>query len=46
MRPAFLNDMSWAMAQVYGSVTDRLLVNLAKYFPYIQKSGEVMGSFQ
>ena len=34
------------MAQVYGAVTDRLLINLAKYFPYIQKSGEVMGSFE
>ena len=46
MNPRFLEDMSWEMAQVYGAVTDRLLVNLAKYFPYIQKSGEVMGSFQ
>ena len=34
------------MAQVYGAVTDRLLINLAKYFPFIQKSGEVMGSFE
>ena len=46
MKPAFLDSMSWEMAQVYGAVTDRLLVNLAKYFPYIQKSDEVMGSFQ
>lgn len=46
MRPSFLNDMSWEMAQVYGAVTDRLLINLAHYFPFIQKSEEVMGSFQ
>ena len=46
MNPSFLNNMSWEMAQVYGAVTDRLLINLAKYFPYIQKSGEVLGSFQ
>lgn len=46
MNPRFLDGMSWEMAQVYGSVTDRLLVNLAKYFPYIQKSGEVKGSFE
>ena len=46
MNPTFLNNMSWEMAQVYGAVTDRLLINLAKYFPYIQKSGEVMGSFE
>lgn len=46
INPSFLNDMSWEMAQVYGAVTDRLLINLAHYFPFIQKSGEVMGSFQ
>ena len=46
MKPAFLENMSWEMAQMYGSVTDRLLVNLAKYFPYVQKSDEVKGSFQ
>jgi hypothetical protein len=46
MNPTFLNNMSWEMAQVYGAVTDRLLINLAKYFPFIQKSGEVMGSFE
>ena len=46
MNPRFLNDMSWEMAQVYGAVTDRLLINLAKYFPFIHKSGEVMGSFE
>ena len=36
--------MSWAMAEVYGAVTDRILVNLAKYFPYI-KEGGTSGSF-
>ena len=45
MRPEFLKEMSWAMAQVYGAVTDRLLVNLAKYFPFIQ-DGEALGSFE
>ncbi len=46
MRPSFLDQMSWAMAEVYGAVTDRILVNLAKYFPYIQDSDEVTGSFE
>ena len=45
MRPAFLDEMSWAMAEVYGAVTDRILVNLAHYFPYIKDSDEVHGSF-
>ena len=35
MRPAFLADMSWRMAEVYASVVDQLLVNLARHFPYI-----------
>lgn len=35
MNPAFINDMSWAMSEVYASVTDQLLVNLARHFPYV-----------
>jgi hypothetical protein len=46
MRPSFLDNMSWAMAEVYGAVTDRIMVNLAKYFPYIKDSDEVTGSFE
>ena len=46
MNPTFLNDMSWEMAQVYGAVTDKLLINLASYFPFIDKSEEVLGMFQ
>ena len=46
MRPSFLDNMSWAMAEVYGAVTDRILANLAKYFPYIQDAGEIRGSFE
>lgn len=34
MRPAFLDAMSWEMAEVYGAITDQILVNLAHYFPY------------
>jgi hypothetical protein len=45
MKPSFLDEMSWAMAEVYGAVTDRILVNLAHYFPYIKDSDEVSGSF-
>ena len=38
--------MSWAMAEVYEAVTDRVLVNLAKYFPYISKSSEVRDLYE
>jgi len=34
MRPAFIDAMSWEMAEVYGAVTDQILINLAHYFPY------------
>ena len=46
MRPAFLDDMSWRMAEVYGAVTDKILINLARYFPYIQSTGQLRGSFE
>lgn len=46
MRPSFLDDMSWRMAEVYESVTDKILVNLARYFPYIQRTGQMSGSFE
>lgn len=36
MNPAFLDNMSWEMAEVYGAVTDQIMINLAKYFPYFQ----------
>lgn len=46
MRPAFIDSMSWAMAEVYASVTDRILINLARYFPYIKDEAEVKGAFE
>lgn len=46
MRPSFLDNMSWAMAEVYGAVTDRILINLAKYFPYIKLGGEPLELFE
>ena len=45
MRPALIDNMSWAMAEVYGAVTDRILVNLARHFPYIKNADEIRGSF-
>lgn len=45
MRPALIDNMSWAMAEVYGAVTDRILVNLARHFPYIKNADQIRGSF-
>ena len=36
MRPAFLDEMSWEMAEVYGAITDQILINLARHFPYFR----------
>lgn len=36
MNPAFLDSMSWEMAEVYGAVSDQILINLAHYFPYFK----------
>ena len=41
MNPAFLDNMSWEMAEVYGAVTDQILINLAHYFPYY-KPGDIV----
>lgn len=38
MNPTFLDDMSWEMAEVYGAVSDQILINLAHYFPWYDES--------
>ena len=34
MRPAFLDEMSWEMAEVYGAIVDQILINLSRHFPF------------
>lgn len=34
------------MAEVYGAVTDRILINLSKYFPYINDDSEAADAFE
>ena len=41
MNPEFIDGMSWEMAEVYGAITDQILINLAKYFPYYKTGGKV-----
>ena len=41
MNPSFLDSMSWEMAEVYGAITDQILINLAKYFPYYKGVSDV-----
>lgn len=46
MNPAVIDSYGWAMAEVYGACTDKILVNLAKYFPYLKAGDEIKGSFE
>ena len=46
MRPSFLDNMSYEMAEVYGAVTDRILINLARHFKYVKSTGQITGSFE
>lgn len=34
MNPEFLDNMSWEMAEVYGAISDQILINLARHFPF------------
>ena len=46
MRPAFLDNMSWAMAEVYAATTDRILINLARHFPMVKPGEPLPGAFE
>ena len=41
MRHSFLDAMSWEMAEVYGAITDQILINLAHYFPFYKPGASV-----
>jgi hypothetical protein len=38
VNPEFIDNMSWEMAEVYGAVTDQILINLARRFKYFDAS--------
>ena len=41
LSPLFIDNMGWHMAEVYGAVTDQILINLARYFPYYKPGQSV-----
>ncbi len=45
MNPRWIEEMSWRMAEVYGAVTDRILINLAHHFRYIREGAKPGGSW-
>ena len=46
MNPNLIDNLGWAMAQVYASVTDRLLINLARHFKLIREGEPVPKSWE
>ena len=46
MNPRLIEEMSWRMAEVYGAVTDRLLINLARHFKLIAEGAEPAGAWE
>ena len=44
MNPQFLDNMSWEMAEVYGAITDQILINLSRYFPFYDANDPVPAS--
>ena len=45
MNPRWIEEMSWRMGEVYAAVTDRILINLARHFPYIAEGMTPGGSW-
>jgi hypothetical protein len=45
MNPRLIEEMGWRMAEVYGAVTDRLLINLARHFKPIAEGTAPSGSW-
>ena len=45
MNPAWIDNMSWEMAEVYGAVNDQILINLAHRFQYFDASNLPRSSF-
>lgn len=41
MNTAFIDQMSWEMAEVYGAITDQILINLSRYFPYYKTGDKI-----
>lgn len=41
MNPRWIEEMGWMMGQVYAAVTDRILINLARHFPYVKEGKHI-----
>ena len=41
INPNFIDEMGWHMGAVYGAISDQILINLARYFPYWKPGQDV-----
>ena len=46
IRPSFIDNMGYHMGEVYGAITDQILINLARYFPYWTESTVPKSAFE
>ena len=46
MNPRFIDEMSWRMGEVYGAVTDEILVNMARHFKYMTEGNAPSGTWE
>ena len=45
MNPRWIEEMGFRMGEVYGAVVDRILINLARHFPYIAEGATPGGAW-
>jgi hypothetical protein len=45
MNPRWIEEMGFRMGEVYGAVVDRILINLARHFPYIAEGAAAGGAW-
>lgn len=45
MNPRFIEQMGWRMGEVYAAVTDQILINLARHFPFIAEGAKPGGAW-
>lgn len=46
MNPRVIEEMGFRMGEVYAAVTDQILINLARHFPFIKDGAEIGGAWE
>ena len=46
MNPRYIDELSWRFSEVYESVVDQIIINLARHFKFYTESGKLPGSWE